>query len=433
MPNAAAPVLLHIGLPKTGTTALQQILRTHREVLAEHGVLYPGNRADHFYPALDVLEQRMGALLERHGSEQDEPESPEGPRGYDDPRTEGAWRRLVAETTTAPGPVLISHEVFSRARGAAIERIVSDVSGPGDRPVLVVVTVRDLLRHVPAAWQEAVKNGGTASFAEYFAKARERRRRGKRRTVLWRGQDAVGVAERWADVVGTDAVRLVTVPPAGSPRDLLWRRFAAATGLSEVPVDVEAVGGDGTANTSLTPGQVAAVRRLNARLAGELDWPAYSSIVKVRLAQQTLAGHGERDRRGLLPEQQARLARWSNHMADELAEAGYPVVGDLDDLRVLEPAPGPTQPPSTEQGLDDPPPGAVRAALAAMVEALGATSEAEEIHAGDDDLDEAVALLADLVRREAGRPTQRLARSLPPRMREVADGLGLSRRLGAGD
>ena len=34
MPNAAAPVLLHIGLPKTGTTALQQILRTHREVLA---------------------------------------------------------------------------------------------------------------------------------------------------------------------------------------------------------------------------------------------------------------------------------------------------------------------------------------------------------------------------------------------------------------
>ena len=35
-------VLLHIGPYKTGSTAIQQALFDQRDVLAEHGVLYPG-------------------------------------------------------------------------------------------------------------------------------------------------------------------------------------------------------------------------------------------------------------------------------------------------------------------------------------------------------------------------------------------------------
>jgi hypothetical protein len=35
--------ILHIGMPKTGTTALQECLRASRSLLARHGVLYPEN------------------------------------------------------------------------------------------------------------------------------------------------------------------------------------------------------------------------------------------------------------------------------------------------------------------------------------------------------------------------------------------------------
>jgi hypothetical protein len=34
-------VLLHVGTPKTGTSYLQDVLFRNRELLREHGILYP--------------------------------------------------------------------------------------------------------------------------------------------------------------------------------------------------------------------------------------------------------------------------------------------------------------------------------------------------------------------------------------------------------
>lgn len=40
-PKPATRVILHIGMPKSGTTALQQTLRANRKLLLKHGVIYP--------------------------------------------------------------------------------------------------------------------------------------------------------------------------------------------------------------------------------------------------------------------------------------------------------------------------------------------------------------------------------------------------------
>jgi hypothetical protein len=69
-------VFLHVGAPKTGTSQLQDLLFLNRDVLREHGVLYPAERFDdHFMAALDLLGKEWGGLEER---------------------APGAWDRLVA-------------------------------------------------------------------------------------------------------------------------------------------------------------------------------------------------------------------------------------------------------------------------------------------------------------------------------------------------
>src|SRR6478735_4700068 len=53
--------LLHIGSPKTGTTALQNAMSRLRPTLLEHGLRYPGNTLHHQYGASVLLGRRSPA------------------------------------------------------------------------------------------------------------------------------------------------------------------------------------------------------------------------------------------------------------------------------------------------------------------------------------------------------------------------------------
>ena len=64
---------------------------------------------------------------------------------------------LVDEARQWPGTVVISQEMFG---GATVERRADRGRGVRTgRPVEIVVTARDLMRQVPAEWQENVKHG----------------------------------------------------------------------------------------------------------------------------------------------------------------------------------------------------------------------------------------------------------------------------------
>ncbi|RBY97782.1 hypothetical protein DQ237_02390 [Blastococcus sp. TF02-8] len=80
----AERVFLHVGTPKSGTTYLQDLLWSNREVLARDGVAYPGWAPDaHFRACLDLLDLRFD---DWHG-----------------PATVGTWDRLVAEVAQTGG------------------------------------------------------------------------------------------------------------------------------------------------------------------------------------------------------------------------------------------------------------------------------------------------------------------------------------------
>jgi hypothetical protein len=316
---ARPDVFLHIGVPKTGTTFLQQLLAANRASLRTQGMLYPGRRVDHFLPAQDV----MGHAF----------------HGHVDPRVPGTWAKTVDQVRRWPGSSVLSHELLSLAGPEQIERIVADFEG---RRVRVVVTVRDLVRQIPAMWQEDVKNGLARPFDAFVRRVRNRYdERGSQARGFWGYQAVPEILSRWERVVPVDDVLVVTVPPAGGDRMELVHRFSDALSVQLPVTTVSAVG----QNVSLGASQTEFLRRMNAGLAGETDWPRYRQLVKRWLVPTVLVAAPDSVAITLSDEPRAWAAQASREMADALAERGYPVVGELSDLapepEVVPEVPGP--------------------------------------------------------------------------------------------
>jgi hypothetical protein len=153
-------------------------------------------------------------------------------------------------------------------------------------------------------------------------------------------------------------VHVVTVPPPGSDRDELWRRFATVLGVDPGAYSTEVPRG---LNASLGAAEAAVLRRFNEAIAGlDVPWPAYAAVFK----QQIALTLGARFDRIEVPKDAYDWAvAWSENTVAELRQTGYDVVGDIEDLI-------PTTRPT---GLDPdnvPPEQFAEAAIAGMVSLL---------------------------------------------------------------
>ena len=287
-------VVLHIGAPLTGTTYLRDILTRNRRRLTRFGVLYPsghlGSDAGHLDAVLDVLDLAApGGRI-----------------------TTGAWDRLTqAARDWRRGTVLVSHELLADADEDQVARIVS---GFGSAEVHVVYVTRDLGRQLPLAWQEWVRNGGTATFEAYVD--RVARRDGHRLSrVFWRSHDVADVLARWSDAVPADRVHVVTVPQGPDQDAVLWSRFARTVGIEPGRLRVGADHG----------------RRLDALAATEAA-RLLNVATPARLHPDLLATvHGSCP--ALLDSHATWVGDESERFVEALADGGYDVVGDVTELR----------------------------------------------------------------------------------------------------
>ena len=303
-PGDGPRVFLHVGSPKTGTTFLQQVLWSQREMAAKQGVYLPlASFNDHYLASLDL----RGLA------------GPPHPR-----RSEGMWARLVADSAGWPGTVLVSHELLAAADAAQARRAISSFGT--DVEVHVVLTARDLLRQLSAEWQEHVKHRSTLRFDQFVASVREQAP--SRSGWFWRVQDYVGLASRWGESLPPSRVHVVTVPPAGAPQGLLWRRFAGLLGLEPDSFDTST----SRANTSLGLEQAELLRRVNVALGDRLALPGpYPVVVKQVLAHKVLAGRPGSPLQLDAADIEFAVER-SGLLAKGLEAAGVDVVGSLDDL-----------------------------------------------------------------------------------------------------
>lgn len=302
-PRRPQRVFLHLGLPKTGTTYLQDVLWSNRRRLAGDGIHLPGfGHREHLWAALDLAERPR---LER--------------RHVDAP---GAWSRLVEEALGQSRDVLLTHEFFCIASKAQAARAVAAF---GDREVHLVLTVRDAAGLVLAGWQESVKNGSTRGLQEVLE--------GKSASgpeFSMRAWDVAGVLRRWGHQVPPERVHILPMPGPGQAREDHWRHFAEVLGVDAEAYDAPAQ----ASNPALGIVQIELLRRINAHL------PAYSARdrgvwIRGYLAEGRLA-HQDRSR-GSIPDEYASRFHAQDEAALAAIEAGgYDVVGDLATLQKAE-------------------------------------------------------------------------------------------------
>ena len=325
-------VVLHVGLPKTGTTYLQTVLAHHRDALRETGVLYPFVRPQVMF---------LGAVEVRGSREK---------FGLTAEDVAGTWQALCDRVLSHAGTSVISHEILGGAEPDEIAAALAPLAGI---EVDVVVTARDLGRQATAHWQEEVKLGDTRSFAELERDQLRADVPEGARPHFWHAQDYAAALRRWATAVPAERVHLVAGPPPGAPPDVLWHRFAEACGVSQeadAVVDADAVA---PANRSLTTEAIALLREVNRQLDGRLTPREHARLVKRELAEGRLA-----ERPGTPPRTPASLAdvlmpaaaAWRSEV-----EAGrYAVHGSLDDLTPVLAGSGDPHPDAVPHGVPDP-------------------------------------------------------------------------------
>lgn len=307
----ASKVFLHIGLPKTGTTYLQTIMWSGRDLMRAQGVLLPGEqRRDHLWASRVVRDDpRLADQIEKQ-------------------RT--AWDRLRAEVADWDGTAVISHEFFAAASAPQAAAMIEALA-PAE--VHLVVTAREPAGLFTSSWQESLKNGGVRSLATYAAAGVSQN---PMSIWNWRTLDVGLVLDRWAATVPAQQVHVIPLPPPGSPRTLVWDRFATLIGLDPGAFDDS----ESFANESLGVVEAETLRRINLHLQDKefSSAMARGTFIRTFLADERLAPRGG-DRywpeEGVIEE----CRRRGTAAVTAIAEAGYDVRGDLDDLLVPETLP----------------------------------------------------------------------------------------------
>lgn len=295
-------VVVHIGLPKTGTSYLQTIIWSNRDELRRRGLVVPGvERRDHLWSSRTVRE---------------DPAQDRAPEHH-----RGAWERVRAELAAAEGTGLISHEFFAAASRKQARAMVAALA---PAQVHVVVTAREPLGLFAASWQESLKNGATTPMADY---AREESRSS---TAIWnwRTLDLRLVLERWTTAVPPERTHVLVLDPS-APREDVWHRFAEEVGFDADGIDLSG----SFPNTSMGVVEAETLRRLNSRLDGFRSALDRGVFIRSFLADQRLVPRGG-ERFWPEDDQIEDCRRRGEQTVEYLSGGGFRVSGDLENLRV---------------------------------------------------------------------------------------------------
>ena len=216
------PLVIHIGMQKTGTTFLQQVLSQNSAELAERGLIYPSPRAGlpggggsaHHFLAHAVLRLRVNytpkgdfALLPDHVT---------------------ALRGIL---DAGIGVGVISSEDFSRMRSKQIQTLRAHFPGEDVR-ILVYLRRQDLW--LDALYGQALKVGRQIDLETFIARNRRR-------------LDYARLLRHWANAFGRE--NLIVRIYEGFEEGGLWADFCHAVGC---PAAVDLPARDLSVNVSLS-------------------------------------------------------------------------------------------------------------------------------------------------------------------------------------
>jgi hypothetical protein len=298
----ASRVFLHIGAPKSGTTYLQTKLGANKDAVRAQGVLLPDR--------LDVIRLMRWVT----GREAERPRPSRAGRGWDD---------VLAAIREWPDTAVISHEMLCTATR---EQAVAALAAFGPADVHLVYTLRDLARTLPSEWQQAVRGGHSGTFDDYVRAVRQR---SADDFGFVSRHDVVDVLSRWAGNVDPSRVHLVTLPPPGADRGLLWSRFSTVIGIDADSCTEP----ERWANDSLGSVEAEVLRRFNIALQERMvDERLPVSWTRRNVANGILIHRPDQRRFTIRPADLAWVRARAEETVAAVGGAGYDIVGELADL-----------------------------------------------------------------------------------------------------
>ncbi len=338
----AERLVLHIGVQKSGTTYLQQLMQHRTRELADLGVQYqlPSGRRlkdgrinHHELATYGLLGNEYPWVNAERAKEE---------RGW--------WEKLAAKVNEWPGTSVVSAEALSVIRADAASHVVEAFGCPANTDVLI--TARGLDKLLPSLWQQHIRNGRSAGIESFLGQLVHERESGwdvvetKRKAHMWRAFALGRLAQRWASVVGVGRVTVITNP--GSPAELLWRRFLEASGIgspSDLPEPEE---------TSVHGGVTAAEAEVLNSININLSSAGWTPAAIKRFDNSLIHVFGEREQRGprlALPAAiREQVQRWVGEDVADLHRSGVRIVGSTDELNY---SPGSEPPKPTTDDVSD--------------------------------------------------------------------------------
>ncbi len=310
----ADAMLLHIGIHKTGTTALQSTLRQERTQLAQHGVTYPKTTDG---PALAVRSLQGNEL------------------GWEPTKSlkelRAIWNRFASEVRPLTGRVLISTESFCTATDKDAAKIVRDL---GSDRVHVVVGIRAFGPLLTSSWQQYLKTGRSMQFEGWLREVLADPPTTTSTPSFWRRNDIPRLLERWSHLVGSERMTVIITDPVqrATIPDTFERLLDLPPGLL----------GQATAsarsNRSLSAAEAELLRRVNQVARAQLSSVEYNRVVRqggaVRLVESRVPEPEEP--RLVLPswtlEPIASISQRHVTAIHDVRASGATVVGNVEDL-----------------------------------------------------------------------------------------------------
>ncbi|RPF20116.1 hypothetical protein [Myceligenerans xiligouense] len=307
--------LVHIGLPKTGSTALQYAAKKLKWELRSEGVNYPG-KAENHHRSLSWL---AGLKIDY----------------LPDPTPKEQWWRVIEQELDrfSEQRALLSFEMVCTADAEGARRTVDEVGAQGKHPVHVVLVLRNLGSFVPSYWQESLKRGNTRSLEEYLREALADPAAVTASGAFHR-RDGLSLLERWVNAVGAENVTVIVLE-----KDQPTRLLDTFEGLLALPgglLHSRQLDGAGQ-NRGMSAAEAALVLRLNRQIRGRWRAPradhralVFKGMVNRMLSLRTPS---ESEGKLVVPHWAAdTLVEAGALLADNVRATGVRVVGDLAEL-----------------------------------------------------------------------------------------------------
>lgn len=318
-------VIVHIGVHKTGTTALQAALADARGDLSEHGVRYPGRRQAHHAAAISVIGKTWG--WSGKGGER---------------KDLANFDRLSRQVAAHQGRVIVSSEHWCESPDDVAQQTVAAL---GAERVQVVVTLRNVGSLLSSSYQQYLKYGLRARYEPWLENLFAKDDGSRMSPSFWLRNHHDVVVERWARAVGPQNVTAIILENVD--RAAMFIAFAQLLG---VPDEILTSRMELTSNRSMTAQEAELLRRVNVGVKDDLDWTQYERLVRYGVARTIV------EARDPLPSEPRLVTPdWALDAAAErgsaaaarIAGLGVNVVGDLQALAARIPS----QPPVPADAL----------------------------------------------------------------------------------